>query len=280
MSRNSAALILDILSDPVARVPGFGANTPFDFDFPVAVKTGTSHHFTDNWAVGVTASFTVAVWVGNFSGRPMQRVSGLTGAGPLLQRAVLLVAQRYDAGRFTTPADAGARAHRVCQLSGHEPGPYCPTVTEWFAGGSSPTKVCDWHATSWVTLPEEYTEWNELHNAEPNWYVAATAPVPTSEPRSAFRIVAPLDSDVYRFQPGVDGRYATIGFRSAGGVSEATWYVDGDAVHGTRWRLEPGRHVIRAVTANRNWDEVVISVEGQPPSAQGTGSTVSSGSSP
>jgi len=70
VSPRAAAIVLDVLSDPVARLPGFGLNTPFDFPFPVAVKTGTSRHFTDNWAVGTTGGFTVAVWVGNFSGRP------------------------------------------------------------------------------------------------------------------------------------------------------------------------------------------------------------------
>jgi penicillin-binding protein 1C len=46
MTPSSAALVTDILSDPVARIPGFGLETPFDFAFPVAAKTGTSRHFT------------------------------------------------------------------------------------------------------------------------------------------------------------------------------------------------------------------------------------------
>ena len=50
----ASAIVLDILRDPAARIPGFGVSTPFDFPFPVAVKTGTSRHFTDNWAVGTT----------------------------------------------------------------------------------------------------------------------------------------------------------------------------------------------------------------------------------
>ena len=61
--------------------------------FSVAAKTGTSRHFTDNWAVGAAGRFTVAVWVGNFSGRPMDGVSGVSGAGPLLHRAMLAVAR-------------------------------------------------------------------------------------------------------------------------------------------------------------------------------------------
>src|SRR5437667_439411 len=45
ISAGSAALVLDILSDPTARIPGFGVEAPFDFPFPAAVKTGTTHHF-------------------------------------------------------------------------------------------------------------------------------------------------------------------------------------------------------------------------------------------
>jgi penicillin-binding protein 1C len=111
-------LVLDILSDPVARIGGFGSETPLDFPFRAAAKTGTSRHYTDNWAVAVTARFTVAVWVGNFSGRPMQKVSGITGAGPLLQRAVLETARRFSPGDLVDPERAGLVATPVCILSG------------------------------------------------------------------------------------------------------------------------------------------------------------------
>src|SRR5439155_19726 len=92
---------------PIARIPSFGTETPLDFPFRAAAKTGTSRHFTDNWAVATTANFTVAGWVGNFNGRPMQGVGGITGAGPLLHRAVLLTARRYPPGDLPEPASAG-----------------------------------------------------------------------------------------------------------------------------------------------------------------------------
>src|SRR2546430_7543959 len=104
MSRGAAALVLDVLSDPVARIPGFGLSTPFDFPFPVAVKTGTSRHFTDNWAVGTTGGVTVAVWGGDFSGRPMDGVSGGTGAGPLLHPPVMLTGERHAPRGAPSPA--------------------------------------------------------------------------------------------------------------------------------------------------------------------------------
>ena len=129
----SAALVLDILDDPVARVPGFGVETPLDFPFPVAAKTGTSRHFTDNWAVGAAGGFTVAVWVGNFSGRPMDGVSGVSGAGPLLHRAVLATAGRHPPGALPTPQAAGAVPVLICRLSGLRATPQCPSAVEWFA---------------------------------------------------------------------------------------------------------------------------------------------------
>jgi len=37
------------------------------------VKTGTSTDFRGNWTAGYTTEVAVAVWVGNFSGRPMRK---------------------------------------------------------------------------------------------------------------------------------------------------------------------------------------------------------------
>src|SRR5262249_42697444 len=94
----AAAIVLDSLNDADPRLPGVGSETRLDSPSPVAGKTGTSRHFTDNWAVATTAGFTVAVWAGNFSGRPMQGVSGVTGAGPLLHRVVMETAKRFPPG--------------------------------------------------------------------------------------------------------------------------------------------------------------------------------------
>ena len=145
MSPGSAALVLDILADPVARIPGFGPVTPLEFPFPAAAKTGTSRHFTDNWAVAVTGGFTVAVWVGNFDGRPMEGVSGVAGAGPLLHRATLLTARRHAPGGLPTPEQLGARPISICRLSGLRAGARCPVSSEWFLPGTVPGDTCDWH---------------------------------------------------------------------------------------------------------------------------------------
>ncbi|MFL5560095.1 MAG: penicillin-binding protein 1C [Gemmatimonadaceae bacterium] len=256
VSARSAAIVLDILSDAEARVPAFGVSTPFDFAFPVAVKTGTSRHFTDNWAVAVTGRFTVAVWVGNFNGRAMEGVSGITGAGPLLHRAVVETAKRYPPGAFTTPAAAGAVAVTICRLSGMRAGSECPTANEWFAPGTEPVADCDWHRDGSVTMPAAYSEWLAAERGAGVRVAASVAPA-----AAGFRIVSPLDGDRYSVPPSVDPRYSTIALRATGETSRVRWSVDGKPFAADRLPLIPGGHLIRA-TSNGIEREVRIVVAG------------------
>ena len=265
VSPGAAALVLDVLRDPLARAPGFGLDTPFDFAFPVAVKTGTSHHFTDNWAVGVTRGFTVAVWAGNFTGRPMRQVSGVTGAGPLLHRAILDVAKRYEPGVPPTPAAYGAVRVAVCRLSGLRATRHCPALDEWVLPGTGPVAGCDWHRPDGtVAWPAAYAAWV----AEEGLSRPAEAPggrgvAALAAADSGFRIVSPLDGDRYAVPPGTDPRYATVALRAVGRPDDGPvrWTVDGRPVDSTRWRLRSGTHAIRAVGASGREAEVTIRVE-------------------
>ncbi len=81
-------LINDILSDNAARTPIFGPNSRLVIrGKTVAVKTGTTNNLRDNWCIGWTPSYLVAVWVGNNDNHPMSWVaSGVSGATPIWQR--------------------------------------------------------------------------------------------------------------------------------------------------------------------------------------------------
>jgi len=83
VSAGAARVIGDILADPGARALTFGLASPLDLPFRAAVKTGTSKDMRDNWAIGFSDRYTVAVWVGNFPGSPMWDVSGVSGAAPV-----------------------------------------------------------------------------------------------------------------------------------------------------------------------------------------------------
>lgn len=79
-------IISNILSDNAARSMEFGLNSPLNIPgHVVSVKTGTTDNKRDNWTVGYTSDFVVAVWVGNNDNSPMSPflASGITGAAPI-----------------------------------------------------------------------------------------------------------------------------------------------------------------------------------------------------
>jgi penicillin-binding protein 1C len=260
VSREAAALALDILADPDARAPAFGVRTPFEWPFRAAVKTGTSRHFTDNWAVGVTAGFTVAVWVGNFSGQPMEGVSGIAGAGPLLQRAMLLVARRRAPGELLTPAAAGLHPVTICRNSGKLAGPDCPTLVEYFIGSATPVESCDWHRGGTLTLPATFAEWEKRETGAA--YIRSPArAVSAADPRPRrFTIISPASGDRYRIPPGVEPQFASIPLRATGADELVRWYVDRLPATTGRWHLQSGRHEVVAVAGGVR-DSVTITVE-------------------
>lgn len=82
-------MINSILTDRYAKLGGFPLYSSLDFaDRLVAVKTGTSRNFRDNWAIGFTPHYMIGVWTGNKSGENMKGVSGATGAGEIFRRIV------------------------------------------------------------------------------------------------------------------------------------------------------------------------------------------------
>lgn len=81
-----AWILGNILSDNTARSAAFGPNSSLVIsDKTVSVKTGTSNDKRDNWTIGYTPSYVVAVWVGNNNNSPMDPylTSGVTGAAPI-----------------------------------------------------------------------------------------------------------------------------------------------------------------------------------------------------
>jgi penicillin-binding protein 1C len=82
---DSSFIVADILSDRAARALTFGLDNHLNTPFWSAAKTGTSKDMRDNWCVGFSQRYTVAVWVGNFEGDSMHDVSGVTGAAPVWQ---------------------------------------------------------------------------------------------------------------------------------------------------------------------------------------------------
>ncbi|MBI3563371.1 MAG: penicillin-binding protein 1C [Gammaproteobacteria bacterium] len=172
MPAETAFLIADVLRDPQARQEEFGRGGPLEFDYDVAVKTGTSSDYRDNWTVGFTKKITVGVWRGNADATPMlQRLSASRGTGPLFHK-IMDAANKYrDPQWIKRPA--GIVASRVCVLSGEKPGKYCSlTRLEYHLADHAPLQSCRYHkhrlipncngkavTLTYVQYPQEYQEW-------------------------------------------------------------------------------------------------------------------------
>ena len=138
-------MITHLLADPEARRPGFPQGGPLDFDYAVAVKTGTSQGYRDAWAVALSDRLLVVTWVGNHDQRKMGQVSGGTGAAPathdIMEGVMPMRAPHLNwAAAFPPPTHWVPR--EVCPLSGKLAGPSCTsTKTEYFAPGTEPRVV-------------------------------------------------------------------------------------------------------------------------------------------
>jgi penicillin-binding protein 1C len=169
VSPRTAFWITDILSDADAREYIFGRGGVLEFPFPVAVKTGTSQAYHDNWTVGFTRDVTVGVWVGNFDRTPLRDSSGVTGAAPIFH-AVMLAAERRQRGADGLLVDTpiavppgDVEAVEICALSGMRASAACPSrVREWLPAGTE-RLPCSWHHASdeglLVVWPPEYRQW-------------------------------------------------------------------------------------------------------------------------
>jgi penicillin-binding protein 1C len=285
MSPHASFWVTDILSDDDARAYVFGRGGSLEFPFPVAVKTGTSQAYRDNWTVGYTREVTVGVWVGNFDRRPLIGSSGVTGAAPIFH-AVMLAAQRHVYGHEESHVDlvarpADLRESTVCSLSGMRAGAACPIRrAEWLPPDFSPLP-CSWHHASEEGLltmwPDEYRSWavgRGLLQPERTLSAAATgSPAHSLSPSNRgaaatrrFEVVSPPDGATYLIDPTLRSDFQTLPLRAVGSTGELEWTVNGRRLRqGSRqpvaWPLERGTHVIRARDARGRIAEASILVK-------------------
>jgi penicillin-binding protein 1C len=233
-------IITHILSDPDARIPAFGYRSPLSLPFACAAKTGTSKDYRDNWTVGYTTRHTVGVWVGNFDGKPMHDVSGITGCGPLFRDIMLLLNGGDAPGPFAEPK--GIVRRTICPESGDLAGPACPgSMEEIFQSGTAPTHSC----------PIDHGSGRVLRAGR----------VPSRPGDSALEpalvILFPRDGGIFKIDPVLRREYQALKFRAAldngAEAADVEWWVNGKMIGrspsaaGFPWNLEPGSFTIRAV---------------------------------
>lgn len=143
ISQETAFLISHILLDNNARQDAFGASSLLVIPgHAVSVKTGTTDDLRDNWTIGFTPQYLVAVWVGNNNNAPMNQslVSGVTGAAPIWNKLMRKILEGQP--DIWPKQPEGIAGGHVCVLTGLlPPNPEgedkgCPTRYEYFIRGT------------------------------------------------------------------------------------------------------------------------------------------------
>jgi penicillin-binding protein 1C len=280
-------LVTNILSDPMARVPSFRRGSALEYDYAVAVKTGTSQGYRDAWAVGFSDRLLVGVWLGNHDWRRMNHLGGLSGAGLALHQIMDDLMPGYEAHRevlaeFPTPK--GYLSKSICPVSGKLAGPDCPHHRfEYYAPGSEPYENCPYHRKIKIDrrngllaslrcpakfiedrvlldLPVQYEPWARTQHLElaPKTVSPFCGGRP-AELKPSVAIDEPKDQSRYFWDPDTPEEFSTI--RLAANVwprtEEIVWVIDGVPVakvgypHEFRWPLVKGKHTIEAAMLNR-----------------------------
>ncbi len=279
LSPQVAYLISHVLSDDQARAPAFGEGSVLSLSRPAAAKTGTTTDWRDNWTLGYTPELVVGVWVGNADNQPMQRVSGISGAGPIWHDFMETVLRGRPVRPFERPE--GVVEVEVCSLSGLLPTPYCPhTRTELFIAGTQPRLYDDWYQPFlvdvrtgalaepdtpaefveervYVVLPPEAQDWARQEGWPQPPTEATGGPADGEESGGGLVMTRPDSGSVYVMSPTLppESQRIPVSARPQAGVNllELTLYVDGRLLETLRlppyqafWQLEPGPHTFVA----------------------------------
>ncbi|MBP6993680.1 transglycosylase domain-containing protein [Candidatus Woesebacteria bacterium] len=141
ISEDTSYLISHILLDNNARTKAFGPSSELNIKdhAAVSVKTGTTDNKRDNWTIGYTPNFLVAVWVGNNDNTPMNQylASGVTGAAPIWNKIMTSILKDQPDLWPTKPETVVGR--QVCsdgRLQGGDGGDCSDSRFEYFIKGS------------------------------------------------------------------------------------------------------------------------------------------------
>ncbi len=244
-------LVADVLADNDARIRSFGIDSALRLPFPVAVKTGTSTDYRDNWTMGFNARFTVGVWVGNFDNSPMRGVSGVTGAAPILRDIFTWLEGRWPSPWFPRPPEVIGMD--VDPLTG-KPVPARlaekrPVVREQFIREHAPGRTTGgegYDATGRVLLPATYANWL----AGPDNWLGNAAIADQQTAPAAFEIRSPLPGSRVILDPDLPDGGRRLPLRAGVPFSEVEWSSPTLKIQSTPGGpvafLEPGEHTFTA----------------------------------
>jgi penicillin-binding protein 1C len=245
-SAEATAIVTDILCDNDARQKSFGLRSPLAFEQQVAAKTGTSSGFRDTWTVGFNKEYTVAVWAGNFDGRPMRDTFAVSAATPLWAAIMHELLGRDHP--LDSPAENEKLIRReICKTTGLLPSRFsAATMNELFLAGTEPSDdSADYFANDGrLILPDAYARWCASRDNTIGAHV-----------RSDFRITSPPPNARYQIDPVLPASQQMVELTAAC-AGDVEWFVNGARIAPERdgrffWQLAAGDWNVRAISRDK-----------------------------
>lgn len=141
VSEEASFLTTEILSK--ASRPDFPIDWENSAHIPkIAWKTGTSAGRRDAWCIAYNKKYTVGVWVGNFSGKSSDELTGAKAAAPLA--FLIFDAIDYNSANNWFSIPENLKKRKVCSKSGLIPNSFCKnTISDYYISGISSNKKCN-----------------------------------------------------------------------------------------------------------------------------------------
>ena len=300
MSEGAAFIVRDVLE------AGGHPERPFHEAMarPVAWKTGTSFGFRDAWAVGVTDTHTIGVWIGRPDGTPNPGFFGANVAAPLLKDIVTALPIAPEPVARKRPAEVTAVT--VCWPTGEDARRVSPELCHvkraaWALAGAVPPTLPDrmragsLREAAWIdpasgyrvtpdcapgALPREVARW-PVHlepwldtsllrrHAALRWKPGCAM----DGARGAGLRIAGLESGAV-LRPAPQSARIAVSLSAIGGAQRVYWLIDGRYSQATRGAAsvrvvftENGTHAITAFDADGRHHRIEIVVKGLPPPA-------------
>ncbi|MFK7899595.1 MAG: penicillin-binding protein 1C [Cyclobacteriaceae bacterium] len=242
----------------------------------MAWKTGTSFGFRDAWAVGITPTYTIGVWMGNADGEGRPGLTGVSTAAPLLFKVANLLDEKQTS--FTTSANEKEQM-KVCERSGMKANSLCEeTKWEWISKTCETTSNCHYCTNYFVTPDTQFRLENECAKTNKSkvkvyftlpplqeWYykkrnssyqkLPSLSPLCSYSTKQRMAFEYPISKGELFLPIGIDGKQQHIVCKVVHAVSESTvyWYVDDEFKgvttneHTLPLHLPAGKHTILVV---------------------------------
>jgi penicillin-binding protein 1A len=125
----------------------------------LAGKTGTTNEYSDAWFIGMTPKYTIAVWIGHDTRKPLAGGTHAQGAEVALP-VFMRIAERMKAEGLLSETDdfetpPGVVLVPVDEATGYRAAPGCAKVVLMaFVNGTQPTELCGEQPHAVANLPQ------------------------------------------------------------------------------------------------------------------------------